>query len=298
MLKEEFLRLLREDLAFREEVRRQVLTDDLLELPARVERLRAEMHEEFRRVWEAIRENSRQIAALTERMDRVEAQIAENSRQIAALTERMDRAEAQLQANSRQIEALTKQVQENSRQIAILTEQVQENYRQIAILTEQVQENSRQIASLTAVVGSLQRDVGDLKGRSLEAEWSRKAPAYLGRWFRRLKVLQPEALRAILDEAEDEGLLSREEVVEVLQADVVAEGFGDDRTPVRVLVEVSYVIDSHDVRRARQRADLLARLGVPVVAIVAGVSASDAVQAEAQKFDVWVIEDGRRTVGS
>lgn len=270
MLKEEFLRLLREDLAFREEVRRQVLTDDLLELPARVERLRAEMHEEFRRVWEAIRENSRQIAALTERMDRVEAQIAENSRQIAALTERMDRAEAQLQANSRQIEALTKQVQENS----------------------------RQIASLTAVVRSLQRDVGDLKGRSLEAEWSRKAPAYLGRWFRRLKVLQSEALRAILDEAEDEGLLSREEVVEVLQADVVAEGFGDDRTPVRVLVEVSYVIDSHDVRRARQRADLLARLGVPVVAIVAGVSASDAVQAEAQKFDVWVIEDGRRTVGS
>ncbi|MCS7313254.1 MAG: hypothetical protein NZ742_10150 [Acidobacteria bacterium] len=54
MLKEEFLRLLREDAAFREEVRRQVLTDDVLVLPVRVDHVRAEMHEASRRVWEAI----------------------------------------------------------------------------------------------------------------------------------------------------------------------------------------------------------------------------------------------------
>ncbi|SNB67753.1 hypothetical protein SAMN02746019_00013830, partial [Thermoflexus hugenholtzii JAD2] len=48
-----------------------------------------------------------QIATLTQ-------QVQENSRQIAALTERMERVEAQ-------IATLTQQVQENSRQIAALT---------------------------------------------------------------------------------------------------------------------------------------------------------------------------------
>jgi len=126
MIPEEFLRLLRENEAFREEIRRQVLTDDLLQLPGRVERLREEIREEFRRVWEVIRENSRQITTLarhlrqlaeqvqhlTERMERVEAQIQENSRQIAALTERMERVEAQIAETSRQIARLAEEVQE------------------------------------------------------------------------------------------------------------------------------------------------------------------------------------------
>ncbi|WP_376788579.1 DUF3782 domain-containing protein [Thermoflexus sp.] len=77
-----FLELLDRDPAFREEVRRKLLTEDLLALPAQVERLRLEIHEEFERVWEVLGENSRQIAALTERMEKVEAQIA-------ALTEEM-----------------------------------------------------------------------------------------------------------------------------------------------------------------------------------------------------------------
>ena len=143
---DEFVRRLREDAAFREEVRRQVLTEDLLNLPAVVRAGLAALTEQ-------VRENSRQIAALTEalrefreaaerRFAAAEAQIQENSRQIAALTERMERAEAQIQENGRQIAALAQQVRENSRQIA-------ENSRQIASLAEQVRENSRQIASLT-----------------------------------------------------------------------------------------------------------------------------------------------------
>ncbi|WP_448593415.1 DUF3782 domain-containing protein [Thermoflexus hugenholtzii] len=117
-----FLELLDRDPAFREEVRRKVLTDELLALPEQVKRLRVGIHLEFRRVWRAIRENSRQIAALTERMERVEAQIA-------ALTERMERVEAQ-------IAALTQQVQENSRQIAALTEEVRDLRRTVGRMEE------------------------------------------------------------------------------------------------------------------------------------------------------------------
>ena len=112
-----FLELLDRDPAFREEVRRKLLTDELLALPERVERLRLEIHKEFERVWRAIQENNRQIAALTERMERVETQIAtlaqqvqENSRQIAALTERMERVEAQIAALTEEVRDLRRTV--------------------------------------------------------------------------------------------------------------------------------------------------------------------------------------------
>jgi phage shock protein A len=175
---DEFLRRLREDPVFREEVRRQVLTEDLLNLPAVVSRVLdlqgqtleavrgmagaveafvGEVRTAFGRVeaqiaslTEQVRENSRQIASLTERMERVEGQIA-------ALTERMDRVEAQ--------------IQENSRQIA-------ENSRQIASLAEQVRENSRQMADLAERVERLRGDVGRLRGADLE-RWVRRSLAGL-----------------------------------------------------------------------------------------------------------------------
>ncbi len=115
-----FLELLDRDPAFWEEVRRKLLTDELLALPERVERLRLEIHGEFERVWAAIHENSRQIAALTERMERVEAQIA----------------------------ALTQQVQENGQQIAALAQQVQENSRQIGALREEMRELRRTVGRM------------------------------------------------------------------------------------------------------------------------------------------------------
>lgn len=77
-----FLELLDRDPAFREEVRRRLLTEELLNVPERVERMRKGMDKGFRRVWRALRRNAQQIAALTKRMERVEAQIA-------ALTEEM-----------------------------------------------------------------------------------------------------------------------------------------------------------------------------------------------------------------
>jgi len=161
---DEFLRRLREDPVFREEVRRQVLTEDLLNLPAVVSRvldLQGQTLEAVRgmavaveafvgEVRTAFGRVEAQIATLTERMERVEGQIA-------ALTERMDRVEAQ--------------IQENSRQIA-------ENSRQIASLAEQVRENSRQMADLAERVERLRGDVGRLRGADLE-RWVRRSLAGL-----------------------------------------------------------------------------------------------------------------------
>lgn len=71
---------------------RTLLTDELLALPTRVDRIE-------------------------ERLDALTAQVAENSRQIALLIE-------QVAALTHRVDALTEQVTENSRQIALLIEQV------------------------------------------------------------------------------------------------------------------------------------------------------------------------------
>jgi len=123
-VREEFLRLLHESPTFRDEVRRILLTEELLDLPARTERLRAEMHEELTRIWQAIGAQTErmervevQIASLTERMERVEAQIA-------SLTERMERVEAQIASLTERIDTLTRQIGHFQRQWGLETEEI------------------------------------------------------------------------------------------------------------------------------------------------------------------------------
>jgi archaellum component FlaC len=190
-----FLELLDRDPAFREEVRRKLLTDELLALPERVERLRLEIHKEFERVWRAIQENNRQIAALTERMERVETQIAtlaqqvqENSRQIAALTERMERVETQ-------IATLAQQVQENSRQIAALTERMERVETQIAALTEEVRDLRRTVGRMEERWGLAHENMAeDLMPRFL---------ALAGRRVRRSAMVQFDGEADLVLEVEE-----------------------------------------------------------------------------------------------
>ncbi|WP_322801704.1 DUF3782 domain-containing protein, partial [Thermoflexus sp.] len=74
------------------------------------------------RIWEVLGENSRQIAALTDRMEKVEAQIA-------ALTDRMEEVEAQ-------IAALTDRMEKVEAQIAALTEEMRELRRVVGRIEE------------------------------------------------------------------------------------------------------------------------------------------------------------------
>jgi hypothetical protein len=102
-----FLELLDRDPAFREEVRRKLLSEELLALPERMEqfrreveeaiaRLRQEMYEQFQRVWQAIEENSRQIAALTARLDKVEQRLDKVEQRLDKVEQRLDKVEQRL----------------------------------------------------------------------------------------------------------------------------------------------------------------------------------------------------------
>ena len=122
-------------------------------------------------------------------------------------------------------------------------------------------------------VGILKRDVSMLKGHDLERRVRERAPAYFGRLLRRVRHLSSEALAGILEEAEEEGRITKEERLDALLADVVVRGrlkTGEERV---LVAEVSHVVDVHDVERDARRAQVVSRaLGIPAVPVVLGMT--------------------------
>lgn len=113
------------------------------------------------------------------------------------------------------------------------------------------------------------------------------AMAYLR--LRRGRVLDGAELWDILHSAADRGVLDLDEAQEVALADVIARSESPGGTPTWVVVEVSWRVSREDVLWARRRADLLARLGEPTVAVAAGREASEDALEEARRAGVWVI---------
>ncbi|MCS6803769.1 MAG: hypothetical protein NZ823_01325 [Blastocatellia bacterium] len=165
MIREEILQLLRSDQAFREELRRQLLTEDLLALPARFDQLtevvrelaeavhnlaqaQQRTEEVLRRQGEQIERNSEQIRALIEAQRRTEEvlrrqgeQIERNSEQIQALIEAQQRTEEVLRRQGEQIER-------NSEQIRAFIEAQQRTEEVLRRQGEQIERNSQQIQAL------------------------------------------------------------------------------------------------------------------------------------------------------
>ena len=181
----DLLRILEENPEWRTELRRQLLTEELLNLPAQVQALTEAVAENGRQIAEnsrilaehgqLIAENGRQIAEnrrliqdLTEVVAENGRQIAENSRILAEHGQLIAENGRQIAENRRRIEELTEVVAENGRQIAentrILAEhgrQIAENRRRIEELTEVVAENGRQIAENSRILAEHTRLIAD-----------------------------------------------------------------------------------------------------------------------------------------
>jgi hypothetical protein len=127
-------------------------------------------------------------------------------------------------------------------------------------------------------------------GRTLEAEYRQKAPAYFGRWLKGAEVLGSNEIRDRV-----EAHLSEDELHDVLLLDMVVRGRASkqpSQPEVWLAVEVSSVVDREDVARAVRRTDLLRRAGLPAVPVVAGEHITEGGEAEVQRHHVALLQDG------
>lgn len=223
----DLVRLLGQHPEWQAELRRQLLTDELLELPALV----------------------RQLA---------EAQV---------------RTEQRLDALTARVDALTARVD---------------------TLVEAQVRTENQLGTLVKQVSALGDRLGTLDGDVLEWRYERYAHAYFSRLARRIRVVDSSRLTNLLDDAADEGRLTDAERDEVILADLVLVGQRPpDRAETYYLVEISAGVGPDDVRRAIDRAAILAKLGRPTIPVVAGRWINYDAREYAQTSGVWQVVDGQ-----
>ena len=198
----------------------------------------------------------------------------------------------------RRLGAVEVQIAELRREVVELRRDVERRFNVVDEKIEQLREDVGQlkedVGQLKEDVGQLKEDVGQLKGENLERRYRERGHGYFGKLVRRTHVLTTNEISALLDDAMDQGVLSRDDVSAIGLADVIVRGRSwADGQPVMALAEVSSVVDRSDVQRAADRAARLAKLGTPVLPVVAGGSTTERADDMARSKRVWQMLNGR-----
>ena len=129
-------------------------------------------------------------------------------------------------------------------------------------------------------------------GRTFELLLTRHLPAYVGRDFRRCRVIETAELVDSL-----EGRLPDAELDDLSRSDVIASARNGERQ-VHLIVEVSCTADADDIDRASRRAATLSRAGLAAIGIVACEAMDIRLLAHAARAGVRVLLDGRFVSGA
>jgi len=289
----ELISLLEQHPEWRAELRRLILTEELLTVPETVSQLveaQKRTDEQIRQLTEAQRQTTEQIRQLTARVDDLTVRLEQLTARVDDLTVRLEQLTARVDDLTVRLEQLTARVDE-------LTARVDQ-------IAEEIQALARRVEELTTVVNSLAQsfqkivdDVAKLKEFYLEERYHSRAAIYFGSLIRRTRAIDHDDLCQLLDDAQDQGILTEQEREDLVQTDVVVRGRRrTDGEEVYLIVEVSWGIGVSDVQRASRRARTFTKLGWQTMPVVAGGWLSADARQAAQQEGVVAILDGARAV--
>ena len=237
IVREEFLELLRTDQTFREDVRRQLLSEDLLALPGKFDHL-------------------------TELVGQALSLLRETVGVVRDLGEAQRQTEAGLRQQGQQIEALTQAQQRTEERIGRRDGQMDRVEAALERLSEAQQRTEEELQWLV----SWQRgEAGRRDGERYEREIIRRAPALFNGGQGGVPD-QPAVQRRLAEQLRS--LLAQgvfESVEDPFLADLL--WWKKEQTAV---VEISVQVNGDDVVRAARRAATLRRAGAPALAVVVG----------------------------
>jgi len=266
MMREQILELLRTDPEFREEVRRLVLTDELLALPSKFDQLVAvvrelaeiqrQQGEQIRSLMEAQKRTEEQVRVLAEAQRRTEEQLQRQAEQIQALTEAQRRTEEQLQRQAEQFHALTEAQRRTEERLQALTQQV----------SALVAAHARMEEAFQWLINWQRGEMGRREGERYERHVIRRAPVLFngGEGGSPYEPMIQQRLASMLSREQREQLFHDEEGDPFL-ADLI--WWKDGQVAV---VEISLQVDGYDVIRASRRAQTLRNAGIQAIGVVIG----------------------------
>ena len=267
-------RALLENPEWRVEIRRTLLTEELLELPQRF----AEYTTSTDRRIDELTQN---MIVLTQRVDALTQRMDELTQRVDALTQRMDEL---TQRFSDHVDATNKRFDDLDRKIETLTEQ--------AIAT-----NRR--------LDRLETRQDKMWGDWIEAKLPQKMPAIVSRAFdvrRPYTVLSARYGAASfrgrqfeeeVSKAADSGVITDDDETRLLVTDLIVRSQRkSDRSTLWFAVEASGVINRDDVERARQSADAIQKVySQDAIPLVYGYDIRDEERELAVKTTVQVFLD-------
>ncbi len=293
----DLIRILEKHPEWQAELRRLILTDELLALPELIR----ELINIQRQTVERLLALGQHVQALAEAQRHTEERVSKLEEQVQALAEAQRRTEEQVRALAEAQRHTEERVSRLEEQVQALAEAQRRTEEQIRALAEAQRHTEEQIRALVEVqrrmeerVQTLADKLGDVQGQVLEWHYREHAPAYFDDLLRRIHVLSTQELAHLLDEPLAKGVISRAERKDVLMSDVVLRGRRwVDGAEAYLIAEISVGIGEDDVERAVRRAELLERaLERPVIAAVAGRGITPQASILARERGVWRVLDG------
>ena len=140
-------------------------------------------------------------------------------------------------------------------------------------------------------VGAVEIHLAKLKGEHLESAFRERPFVYLSRFARRLRKVEDAEFGNLIEDAIDTSRITEAEAEELKRLDAIAKGKSKgDGTNLYLAVEVSYVVDMHDLERAERRAALLAKAtGESAQAVVAGNTILSEVRQVAEQRGIYCV---------
>jgi len=258
---EDILKALKEQPQWREELRRLVLTDELLALPQRFERF---VEEDFR--------------PLRARVDKMEGDGEVLKQDVTVLKQ--------------DVAVLKQDVAVLKEDVAVLKQDVAVLKEDVAVLKQDVAVLKQDVAVLKQDVKRLKDDVAELKGESFERRVRERAPSYFGRLIKGCKTLSFQELDQVLEAALEKGIISQDEKDDALNVDVVVTGLSRSEEGVNILVvcEVSIKADRQDVERAFQRASILRKaFGISSIPTIIAKSVTKGARVRGEELGVILL---------
>jgi len=274
--KSKFLKALKEDPEFAADVRALLLSEDLLNLPPKFDR----MEKKIDRI-------EHKVDKLEERTSRIEERQARSEERQARLEESQDRLEKKVDKLVEEVAGLKQDVDTLKKDVNTLKKDVDILKQDVGTLKQDVDTLKQDVNILKKDVDTLKRDVAYLKGSDRERWYRDKAHAVFGRLVLKGKPFEEKAAEILWD-AYKRSQISKEERDEVLSADLLWSGERDGKFVVLV-VEVSFTISQDDVERAKKRAEILRKLGILAIPVVGGVEIGKDVKLD----DVVCVVDGK-----
>ena len=263
---------LRNDPEFREDLRRQLLTAELLELPEKFAQFVAATEQRFARLETALADF---IAATEQRFARLETALSQFAEQTNLRLQALEEAQTRIQNDVAELKTDMTEVKSD---VAELKSDVAE------LKTEARRTNGRLDNGFgTNYEIKVANNFGSLAGQFLRLQRTQVLKA---------AMFRPDAnLTELIADAEDEARITPDQANELLATDLIAVGRSRaDRRVIYVAAEVSISISDNDVHRAVARAQHLAQAtGQPAVPAVVGERIGPTHEALARRRNVTVM---------